>query len=41
VGIDWEWQSLDGAMTNTSFGAVAIGANPSSWQKKDEAQHVE
>jgi putative transposase len=28
VGIDWEWQSMDGVMTKAPFGGAATGANP-------------
>jgi putative transposase len=27
-GIDWEWQAVDGAMTESPFGGAATGANP-------------
>ncbi len=27
-GIEWEWQSVDGAMTKAPFGHAASGANP-------------
>ena len=27
-GIEWEWQSVDGAMTKAPFGCAATGANP-------------
>ena len=27
-GIDWEWQSVDGAMTKSPFGGAATGGNP-------------
>lgn len=27
-GINWEWQSIDGAMTKSPFGGAATGANP-------------
>jgi putative transposase len=28
VGIEWEWQSIDGAMTKAPFGGAATGPNP-------------
>src|ERR1022692_1855471 len=28
LGIDWEWQSVDGAMTKSPFGGAATGGNP-------------
>jgi putative transposase len=28
VGIDWEWQSLDGVLTKAPFGGAATGRNP-------------
>ncbi len=34
VGIEWEWQSLDGAMTKAPFGGAATGANPTDRGKK-------
>jgi putative transposase len=27
-GIEWEWQSVDGAMTKAPFGCASTGANP-------------
>jgi putative transposase len=33
-GIDWEWQSLDGAMTKAPFGGAATGANPTDRGKR-------
>ena len=33
-GIDWEWQSLDGAMTKAPFGNAATGANPTDRGKR-------
>lgn len=34
VGIDWEWQSMDGAMTKAPFGGDATGPNPTDRAKK-------
>ena len=34
VGIDWEWQSLDGVMTKAPFGGAATGANPTDRGKR-------
>jgi putative transposase len=34
VGIDWEWQSLDGAITKAPFGGAATGANPTDRGKR-------
>ena len=34
VGIAWEWQSLDGAMTKAPFGGAATGANPTDRGKR-------
>jgi putative transposase len=34
VGIEWEWQSLDGAMTKAPFGGAATGANPTDRGKR-------
>lgn len=34
VGIEWEWQSLDGAMTKAPFGDAATGANPTDRGKR-------
>ena len=34
VGIDWQWQSLDGAMTKAPFGGAATGANPTDRGKQ-------
>jgi putative transposase len=33
-GIEWEWQSVDGAMTKAPFGHAATGANPSDRGKQ-------
>ena len=34
VGIDWEWQSMDGAMTKAPLGGDATGPNPTDRGKK-------
>jgi putative transposase len=34
VGIDWQWQSLDGALTKAPFGGAATGANPTDRGKR-------
>ena len=34
VGIDWEWQRLEGAMTKAPFGGAATGANPTDRGKR-------
>lgn len=34
VGIDWEWQSLDGVMTKAPFGGAATGPNPTDRGKR-------
>jgi putative transposase len=34
VGIDWEWQSLDGVMTKAPFGGAATGPNPTDRGKQ-------
>lgn len=33
-GIDWEWQSMDGAMTKAPLGGECTGANPTDRGKK-------
>lgn len=33
-GIQWEWQSVDGAMTKAPFGGAATGANPTDRGKR-------
>lgn len=33
-GIEWEWQSVDGAMTKAPFGSAATGANPTDRGKR-------
>ena len=33
-GIDWEWQSMDGAMTKAPLGGESTGANPTDRGKK-------
>ncbi len=34
VGIEWEWQSVDGVMTKAPFGHAATGANPTDRGKQ-------
>lgn len=34
VGIQWEWQAMDGAMTKAPFGGAATGPNPTDRGKK-------
>jgi putative transposase len=34
AGLDWEWQSLDGAMTKAPFGGAATGPNPTDRGKR-------
>jgi putative transposase len=34
VGIDWEWLSMDGVMTQAPFGGAATGANPTDRGKR-------
>src|SRR5438105_11677573 len=34
VGIDWQWQSLDGVKTKAPFGGAATGANPTDRGKR-------
>src|SRR5512135_2412975 len=34
AGIQWEWQSVDGAMTKAPFGGAATGANPTDRGKR-------
>ena len=34
VGLDWEWQSLDGVMTKAPLGAGATGPNPTDRAKR-------
>jgi putative transposase len=33
VGLDWEWQAADGAMTKAPFGGGAVGPNPTDRAK--------
>lgn len=33
-GIEWEWQSIDGAMTKAPLGGEATGPNPTDRGKK-------
>jgi len=34
VGIEWEWQAMDGVMTKAPFGGAATGANPTDRGKR-------
>ena len=34
VGIDWQWQSMDGVMTKAPFGGAATGPNPTDRGKR-------
>ena len=34
IGIEWEWQALDGAMTKAPFGGAASGPNPTDRAKR-------
>jgi transposase len=34
VGLDWEWQAMDGAMTKAPLGGEGTGANPTDRGKK-------
>src|SRR5215472_682640 len=34
IGIQWEWQAVDGAMTKAPFGHAATGANPTDGGKQ-------
>jgi putative transposase len=34
VGIEWEWQAMDGAMTKAPWGEKGTGANPTNRGKK-------
>ena len=34
VGIEWQWQALDGVMTKAPFGGAATGANPTDRGKR-------
>lgn len=38
--IDWEWQSIDGAMTKAPLGAENTGANPTDRSKKGTKRHL-
>jgi len=40
LGIAWEWQSVDGAMTKAPLGGDQTGPNPTDrGKKRNEAQH--
>jgi len=34
IGIDWQWQAMDGVMTKAPFGGAATGANPTDRGKR-------
>ena len=34
IGIQWEWQAVDGVMTKAPFGGAATGANPTDRGKR-------
>lgn len=34
IGIDWQWQSMDGVMTKAPFGGAATGRNPTDRGKR-------
>ena len=34
VGIEWEWQAMDGAMTKALLGGKGTGPNPTDCGKK-------
>lgn len=40
VGIDWEWQSIDGAITKAPLGQEKTGANPTDRAKKGTKRHL-
>ena len=40
LGIAWDWQSMDGAMTKAPLAQESVGANPTDrGKKRDEATH--
>ena len=39
-GLDWEWQSMDGAMTKAPLGRENTGPNPTDRAKKGTKRHV-
>lgn len=40
VGLDFEWQSIDGVMTKAPLGAEATGPNPTDRAKKGTKRHL-
>jgi putative transposase len=40
VGIDWEWQAMDGAMTKAPLGCENTGPNPTDRAKKGTKRHL-
>ena len=40
-GIEWEWQSMDGAMTKAPLGGEGTGANPTDRGKKGTKRSIE
>lgn len=41
-GLDWEWQSMDGAMTKAPLGGESTGNNPTDrGKKRDKTQPVD
>ncbi len=40
IGINWEWQSMDGAMTKAPLGCENTGPNPTDRSKKGTKRHL-
>ena len=40
VGIDWEWQAMDGAMTKAPLGGENTGPNPTDRSKSGTKRHL-
>lgn len=40
VGLDWTWQSIDGAMTKAPLGGEATGPNPTDRGKQGTKRHL-
>jgi hypothetical protein len=40
-GLEWEWQSIDGAMTKTPLYGAGTGANPTDRGKKGTKKKIE
>ena len=40
VGLDFEWQSLDGCLTKAPLGGEATGANPTDRGKRGTKRHL-